>query len=60
MIARLRQTVTIRTDRGLNDRFGISYNTWKKLMAGHPVRTSLLLRLERRLGLETEEQPDLR
>jgi hypothetical protein len=48
--------VTYRTDEALNDRFGISYNTWRKLIAGQPVRASLLNRLEARLEtLEAEE-----
>lgn len=52
IIARLMADVIHRTDESLNDQFGISYNTWRKLMAGEPVRSSLLKRLEQRLGLE--------
>lgn len=52
VIAELRRHVTNKTDEALNERFGISYNTWKKLIAGNAVGTSLLIRLERRLGLE--------
>lgn len=39
------------TREGLNEKFGISYNTWRKLMAGQPVRISLIERLTQRLGL---------
>ena len=52
VIAKLLENVGNKTDEDLNDRFGISYNTWRKLMAGQPVRESLLSRLEHRLGLE--------
>jgi hypothetical protein len=48
--------VTHRTDEALNARFGISYNTWRKLIAGQPVRASLLSRLEARIeSLEAQE-----
>jgi hypothetical protein len=48
--------VTYRTDEALNDRFGISYNTWRKLIAGQPVRASLLNRLEARLETLVAEE----
>lgn len=51
LISRLLENPPARTDEGLNDRFGISYNSWRRLMAGQPVRTSLLKRLEQRLGM---------
>lgn len=55
LVDRMRAMVTYRTDEALNARFGISYNTWRKLIAGHPVRASLLNRLEARLEtLEAE------
>lgn len=38
------------TDESLNDVFGISYNTWRKIMRGDPVRSSLADRLERRVA----------
>lgn len=54
-VDRLRAMVTHRTDEALADRFGISYNTWRKLIAGQPVRASLLTRLEARVeSLEAE------
>ncbi len=49
LVDRMRAMVTYRTDEALNARFGISYNTWRKLIAGQPVRASLLNRLEARL-----------
>lgn len=54
IISKLLEDAPSKTDESLNNRFGISYNTWRRLMAGQPVRTSLLIRLERRLGLESE------
>ena len=47
--------VTYRTDAALGARFGISYNTWRKLIAGQPIRASLLSRLETRIR-SLEEQ----
>ncbi|MET0362011.1 MAG: hypothetical protein ABW048_09710 [Sphingobium sp.] len=41
--------VTLRTDAALTERFGISYNTWRKLIAGQAVRASVLSRLEARM-----------
>lgn len=38
-----------RTDEALMGRFGISYNTFRKIEAGHPIRRSLAERLEGRL-----------
>lgn len=47
--------VIARTDESLNDRLGISYNTWRKLKAGLPVRKSVAKRLtERLLHLQNE------
>jgi hypothetical protein len=51
VIAKLCENVGHKTPEALNERFGISYNTWRKLIAGQPVRTSVLMRLEQRLGL---------
>ncbi len=41
------------TGSALMMRYGISYNTWRKLQVGDPVRDSLAERLERRV-LELE------
>lgn len=49
LIARLEATVDRRTDTALNAQFGISYNTWRKMIAGLPIRASVLNRLEARL-----------
>jgi hypothetical protein len=44
------------TDEALMREFGISYNTWRKVRTGSPIRRSVAERLERRLtpcGQET-------
>jgi hypothetical protein len=41
-----------RIDEALMERFGISYNTLRKIEAGMPIRRSLALRLETRLREE--------
>lgn len=57
VIERMKMLVESRTRTSLNDRFGISYNTWRKLIAGDPVRTSLAERLQQRIRLlETTER----
>ncbi len=40
---------TGRTDETLNAQFGISYNSWCKIMTGQPIRASLADRLEQRI-----------
>lgn len=45
-----------RTDEALMERFGISYNTFRKIEAGLPIRKSLAERLEVRLQ---DELPSL-
>lgn len=49
-VARMRRHLDGRTDAALNARFGISYNTWRKLDAGEPVRASVATRLASRLS----------
>lgn len=49
LVERMKALVESRTRESLNDRFGISYNTWRKLIAGGPVRSSLAVRLQQRL-----------
>lgn len=49
MILQMQALATGRTDEALNARFGISYNSWRKLLAGHPVRPSLADRLKGRI-----------
>lgn len=41
-----------RTDAALRDRFGICYNTFRKIEQGQPIRSSLALRLQDRLKTE--------
>jgi len=50
MILQMQRLVTGRTDEALNARFGISYNTWRKLLAGQPIRPSLADRLKGRIA----------
>jgi len=45
---RLRREVTAQTDAALMEQFGISYNTWRKVRAGDPIRASVADRLEQR------------
>lgn len=41
-----------RTDEALQSRFGISYNTLRKIESGEPIRRSLARRLKDRLADE--------
>lgn len=60
LLERMRTLATGRTDEALNAQFGISYNTWRKLMAGQPIRPSLASRLTDRLrSLQATEDADL-
>ncbi len=45
-----------RTDEALNLRFGISYNTLRKIESGSPIRPSVAARLEQRV--QTELSPE--
>lgn len=49
LIERMKALVANRTRESLHDRFGISYNTWRKVIAGDPVRSSLAVRLQERI-----------
>lgn len=49
VISLMQKFATGRTDEALNARFGISYNTWRKLLAGQPIRPSLADRLKDRI-----------
>lgn len=42
------ETFTL-TDESLNAVFGISYNTWRKIIRGEAIRSSLADRIERRM-----------
>lgn len=48
-ILQMQKLATGRTDEALNARFGISYNSWRKLLAGQPIRPSLARRLKARI-----------
>lgn len=37
-VERMQSLVAGKTDEALNERSGISYNTWRKLTTGEPVR----------------------
>lgn len=53
IVAKMKRVATGRTDEALNATFGISYNTWRKVMAGIPIRASVARRLvERVRGIE--------
>ncbi|WP_370170051.1 hypothetical protein [Sphingobium abikonense] len=57
MILQMQRLVTGRTDEALNARFGISYNTWRKLLAGQPIRPSLADRLKARIAALEANNP---
>jgi len=46
----MKREIAGQTDEVLMAQFGISYNTWRKVRAGQPVRNSLAERLENRLA----------
>lgn len=58
LVARMSRFTPHRTDKAIGERFGISYSTWRKLMAGEPVRATLMERLEQRVAtLEAASHP---
>ena len=57
MILQMQRLATGRTDEALNARFGISYNTWRKLLAGQPIRPSLADRLKGRIATLDASNP---
>lgn len=54
IVEMMKRLVTGQTDEALNDRFGISYNTWRKLVAGRPVRRALAQRVTQRVTIIAE------
>jgi hypothetical protein len=52
IIDHMRRNCPARTDEALQDRFGISYNTWRRIDAGRPIRASLAQRIVDRVGRE--------
>ena len=57
LVDRLQAMVDRRTDAALTEQFGISYNTWRKLIAGGPVRASVLSRVQARIDGIGNEPP---
>lgn len=49
IVSRIRDQLTGETDEALMGRFGISYNTWRKVRSGKPIRRSVAERLEQRM-----------
>ena len=49
-VTRMKFYLDGRTDEKLNARFGIGYNTWRKIVAGQGVRASVADRLIERLS----------
>ncbi|WP_343517663.1 hypothetical protein [Sphingomonas sp.] len=49
IVARMSATLEGQTDETLMPQFGISYNTWRKVRAGQPIRRSVADRLEQRV-----------
>lgn len=49
IVARMAATMQGQTDETLMPQFGISYNTWRKVRAGEPIRRSVADRLEQRV-----------
>lgn len=46
---RMLRDVRGETDAVLTEQFGISYNTWRKIRVGLPIRASVAARIETRL-----------
>jgi hypothetical protein len=55
IVAHMRAHCPGRTDEKLQERFGISYNTWRRIDAGLPVRVSLAERVLHRLDRDWAE-----
>lgn len=49
LVQRMLPFTPSQTDKAISARFGISYATWRKLIEGRPVRSSLMERLEKRI-----------
>lgn len=49
LVERMAQRLSRQSRDELMDRYGISYNTWRKLRAGDPIRASVAERLEQRV-----------
>lgn len=49
MVEHMAERLSRQSRDELMDRYGISYNTWRKLRAGDPIRASVAERLEQRV-----------
>ncbi|NKI99277.1 hypothetical protein [Novosphingobium sp. SG707] len=49
LVERMAQHLNRQSRDELMDRYGISYNTWRKLRAGDPICASVAERLEQRV-----------
>lgn len=49
VVERIEQGLAGKTNAALTSEFGISYNTWRKILAGEAVRERLAERLEQRV-----------
>lgn len=52
IIDHMRRHCPTLTNAALQDRFGISYNTWRRIAADQPLRSSLAQRIISRVGRE--------
>lgn len=59
IIDHMHRTRPALTDEALQERFGISYNTWRRIVDQKPLRSSLVQRLVLRLSAELT-RPDTR
>lgn len=50
-VSLMKRQIAGQTDEVLMRQFGISYNTWRKVREGQPIRRSVADRLESRLAL---------
>lgn len=58
VVARMSATLHGQTDETLMPQFGISYNTWRKVRAGEPIRGSVADRLEQRVRETAVRDPE--
>jgi hypothetical protein len=50
IVSKMHDQLVGQTDATLMGRFGISYNTWRKVRSGEPIRRSVAERLEQRMS----------
>ncbi len=56
-VSLMKREITGQTDEALMRQFGISYNTWRKVREGQPIRRSVADRLESRLATRRSSTP---